>query len=312
MRTPDAPSIVARAGMQRRKRLLSGTLLSFTSIAHPPKGFPERPRIIGLVELTSGQRVLAPLLLREGLSPTIGQTVEPRMVLSRINEEGLRLYEVAYELTTRVTAPLDQEKIFPEYILALTGPSGVGKSTVRRLLTRMLSDFTAEVPLLTTRAPRGNDDQGEKHLSVLEFERLKHAGEIVSWIRLSAGTEEYFEGYRAADITTIWQGGRIPVVVTETHLLKGLANHFGRRAILSFGLLPPGHSRRAMLSQLLHRLRNRGHDSEEQIRAQLTHAKEDLQTITATPGLFDHVLVNEDLDTVIETLKGHVLALAEA
>ena len=93
------------------------------------------------------------------------------------------------------------------------------------------------------------------------------------------------------------------------HLLQGLSSHFGRRSVVSFGLLPPGRSRRVMLSHLLHRLRSRGRDTEEQIRDRLENAKEDLRFFRRQKHLFDHILVNEDLETVLSLLKGHIVGL---
>jgi len=312
MRTPDSPSVVARAQKKRREQLLEGVLLSFTVVTHPPKGFPECPRTIGLIELTNGKRVLAPLLARGTLTPVIGRIVIPRMTLSRVNEQGLRIYAVSYELTERVRSPEEtMQRMFPGYLLALSGPSGVGKTTISKILTHMLCDFTARVPIVTSREQKEGDDNEYQYVSVKEFERLKRAGDIVSWTRIPSESEERFYGYRASDIAAIWKEGKIPVVITEMHLLQGLAKHFGRRSILSCGLLPPGHSKRAMLSQLLHRMRLRGRETEEQIQERLANAKADLRFFDESRDLFDHILVNEDLDTVVQTLKGHVLALAE-
>jgi len=312
MRTPDSPSIAARAARKRGENLLPGRLLTFTTVVHPPKGFGDSPRIIGLVELTNGKRVLAPLMT-EHHAPAIGQEVLPRMILSRVNAQGLRIYDVAYECTARVIAqkpPVPRK--FPGYILALTGPSGVGKTTVSVLLTIVAAEFVAKVPIVTTRDPKNGDEGEYAYVNLKEFEKLKRAGEIISWTRIPSETEERFYGYRKSDVTKIWKEGKVPVVVTEMHLLQGLAHHFGRRSILSCGLLPPGHSKRAMLSQLLHRLRKRGRETEEQIAERLRNAQEDLAFFDDARHLFDHILVNEDLDTVIRTLKGHVLELVEA
>jgi len=95
------------------------------------------------------------------------------------------------------------------------------------------------------------------------------------------------------------------------HLLQGLASHFGRRSILSFGLLPPGKSKRQMLSSLLHRLRSRGRDTEPEIEDRMRNAKEDLTFFEERQELFDHIIVNDHLETVFEHLKGHVLKYAE-
>ena len=35
-----------------------GTIISFTTITHPPKGFGDDPKTIGLIELSDGSRVM--------------------------------------------------------------------------------------------------------------------------------------------------------------------------------------------------------------------------------------------------------------
>ncbi|MDD5041168.1 MAG: OB-fold domain-containing protein [Candidatus Peribacteraceae bacterium] len=310
MRTPDSPAVAARALARHRARLLPGTLVSFTTVTHPPKGFPDRARRIGLIELTDGQRVLG--TLAGSAEPNIGQMVIPRMHLSRVNEEGLRLYEIVYELTERMAEPKSDMKKFPGYILAFTGPSGVGKTTVSLLLTKMLGDFTTKVPIVTSRSPKEGDDQEYDYVSSKEFERLEKSGSLAAWAHLPSESEQRSYGYRMSDILAIWEQGKLPVVVTEMHLLQGLAGHFGRRAILSFGLLPPGESKRAMLSHLLHRMRVRGRETDAQIEERLINAQADLDYFTRAAHLFDHILVNEDLDAVLQVIKRHVLELAKA
>lgn len=310
MRTPDSPAIAARALRRHPSRRLTGTLLSFTTVTHPPKGFPQRARRIGLIELSDGKRVLAALL--GDSEPMIGEVVVPRMHLSRINQDGLRLYEVAYALTQRTADAEETKTVFPGYILAFTGPSGVGKTTVSLLLTRMLSDFTGKVPIVTSRAPKEGDDQEYDYVSPKEFERMEKSGALAAWTHLPSASEDRSYGYRTQDIEAIWEQGKLPVVVTEMQLLQGLAGHFGRRSILSFGLLPPGESKRAMLSQLLHRLRARGRETDAQIEERLVNAQADLDFFKRASDLFDHILVNEDLDSVLTVIKGHVLALAKA
>ncbi|MDD4287594.1 MAG: OB-fold domain-containing protein [Candidatus Peribacteraceae bacterium] len=310
MHTPDSPAVTARSLARQKNRMLPGTLLSFTTVTHPPKGFPDRPRLIGLIELMDGQRVLG--TLAGVMEPKIGQMVIPRMHLSRVNAEGLRLYEIAYELTERVREPESETKKFPGYILALTGPSGVGKTTVSLLLTKMLSDFTTKVPIVTSRSPKEGDDQEYDYVTPKEFERMEKGGALVAWTHLPSDSEQRSYGYRKADILAIWEQGKLPVVVTEMHLLQGLAGHYGRRSILSFGLLPPGESKRAMLSHLLHRMRARGRETDAQIEERLLNAQADLDYFTRAAHLFDFVLVNEDLDAVLQVIKGHVLELAKA
>lgn len=298
--------IIHRALKREREKLLSGTVVSFTTLAHPPARFGPRPRTIGLILLEDGRRVLGTLLAE---TPFIGQRVHPRMRLSHVTEEGLRVYGVAYEALANYAVAAQK---FPGYILALTGPSGVGKSTISRMLTRVCSEYTANVPILTTRDPKPGDKDEYVYTTPKEFDRLRRAGSIVAATHVPSESEQRFYGYRGADIETIWSKGKLPVVITEMHLLEGLAHHYGRRSILSFGLLPPGRTKRAKLSQLLHRLRTRGRESEEHIRDRLKNAERDLAFFTERKDLFDHIVVNENLPSMIASMKEKVPGLSGA
>ncbi|MEK7563432.1 MAG: OB-fold domain-containing protein [Patescibacteria group bacterium] len=295
----------------RRQKTLSdrmhgGTLLSFTTVRHPPAGFPDTPIRLGLVALDTGAQVIGQV---QGEHPMIGDRVAPRMHLTRTTAEGLRIYEVAYESLVRI--PAKDDFVFEGYILALTGPSGVGKSTVSKILVKALSDYVVPVPILTTRGAKDGDDGEYLYVSHQEFIALQDKGLLASATHIPSNTEDRMYGYRKEDITAIWKQKRIPVVVTEMHLLQGLSRTFGRRSILSCGLLPPGSSRRAMLSQLLHRLRARGRDTEENIADRVRNASADLDFFLQRKELFDHMLVNDDITAVVDALKGHVLRTQE-
>ncbi|KKW40392.1 MAG: hypothetical protein UY90_C0083G0005 [Candidatus Peregrinibacteria bacterium GW2011_GWA2_54_9] len=263
------PSVIYRAKTACKRKMQEGTVISFTTVNHPSEGFGAGPFIIGLIELQDGNRVMGQMRIPANCTLRIGQKVLPRMQLLRTNAQGLRIYDVVYELAVSQPLTVEQKLEFPGYIVALYGPSGVGKSTVSRLLTTVLGDYVENVPIVTTRRKKRGDEGEYNHTSTTEFTRMQN--------------------------------------ITEQHLLQGLSAYYGRRSILSFGLLPPGRSRRAMLSQLLHRLRSRGRDTERHIQDRMKNAERDLDFFEERSELFDHILVNEDLDVVLETLKGHVL-----
>jgi guanylate kinase len=300
----SSPSIAARALKKRAKKLQNGSLVSFTVVAHPPAEFGTSPRTIGLVQLEDGSHVLAPLLIKH---PKIGMQLVPRMRLQQVNPEKLRLYDVAYE--EAIPQPKTEDPVFPGYILALTGPSGVGKTTVSRLLLQACNEYIEHVPIVTTRMRKKGDEDEYTYVTKEKFAQMLEKEEIVAAAKLPAAEEDRWYGYRSADIEKIWKNGKLPVVITEMHLLQGLAKHYGRRSILSCGLMPPGKSKRAMLSHLLRRLRNRGRETEEQIALRLNNAEKDLAFFHERKDLFDHVMVNDDLDRVIALLRKQVPGL---
>lgn len=302
----STPPILHRAQKKNLKNLQEGTVLSWTVMSHPLTGFGNRPRTVGLIALDDGSRSLGQLLG----TPTIGQRVRPRMVLSSVNTEGLRMYDVGYEIMASVPSAIERKE-FPGYILALTGPSGVGKTTVSRMLISMFSANVESVPILTTRERKTGDDGEYKYVSTEKFTEYVKNSDMVSFVHLPSSSEERWYGYKRSDIEKIWKKGKLPVVITEMHLLRGLVEHYGRRSLLSFGLLPPGKSRRAMLSALLHRLRERGRDAEEHLKDRLQNATADLAFFRERADLFDKILVNEDLQVVVETVRQNVPGLPQ-
>jgi guanylate kinase len=276
-----------------------GVIESFTVVRHPPAGFGTEPYTVALIRLTSGKRTLAQLTT-DGASPMIGATVSPQLRHIRTMENGLLVHDLKYRVVARKIEPLFT---VTSYVLAVSGPSGVGKTTIARSLLSLFSSVAEQVPIITTRRAKKTDVEPYVHVSKKQFDAWKESGEIISSTHMPSKTEVRYYGYRRRDIEAVWKKGKLPIVVTEIHLLSGLVEALGRRAVLSCGLLPPGKSRRMMLSALLHRLRKRGRDTAEQIEERMKIAELDLRAFSDHAHLFDHLLVNDQLEACVETIR---------
>jgi guanylate kinase len=276
-----------------------GVIRSFTTIHNPPHGFGSDSYIVALIEHDDGTKCMAQLT-RESAPPMIGARVKPVLRTIRTMDNGLIMHDRKYRvLASQEFSTFD----IKHYILAVSGPSGVGKTTIARQIFSLFSGITEQVPIYTTRTKRSGDVEPYQHISKEQFDRMVASHEIVSYTSMPSATEVRFYGYRKTDIEAIWKRGKLPVVVTELNLLQGLVNTFGRRSVLSFGLLPPGKSKRSRLSTLLNRLRLRGNQTEEQIAERLKVAELDLNHFDVHPHLFDHMLVNDELDLCVQKIS---------
>jgi len=184
-------------------------------------------------------------------------------------------------------------------IVTFTGPSGVGKTTVRRTLVESDPRRFVALPMVTTRLPKPGDDGEYIYVSQEEFDRMNAQGEFSSSTRLP-GKEERWYGYRKEEIDYALRDDMTPLLVTDEIMLRRLREDLD---VHSVGLLPPGESLMEMLFVLHERMKLRGRDSEEEIRDRLKNAHEDIALLQHDQMLFDNVLVNDDLAVTVSRLR---------
>ena len=158
-------------------------------------------------------------------------------------------------------------------LVVVSGPSGVGKSTVVQAVLQQSPDVWLSVSA-TTRAARPGEVNGEHYffLSQEQFDELVAQGELLEWATFagnSYGTPRKPVDERRA------QG--VPVVL-EIEL-------FGARQVRQ---ADPG------------RLRGRGTESEQAVAARLEAARVEM----AAQGEFDEIVINTDVETAAQTLVG--------
>jgi len=179
-----------------------------------------------------------------------------------------------------------EHAVKPGKLLVLSGPGGVGKSTVAKRL-REAGDFWVSVSA-TTRKPRSNEIDGRDYFFVTdeEFTRMTNANEFLEWAEFAGNRY----GTPLEKVEHALLLGRNVLLEIEIAGAKQVKAHLPQ-SVLVF-LEPP------TWEELVSRLEGRGTDSPERRAERLELAQEEL----ASASFFDVVLVNDQVESVVGKL----------
>lgn len=200
----------------------------------------------------------------------------------------------------------DQKKIFETEVVAwskgvigdaerpivISGPSGVGKGTLINMLMKEFPTMFGFSVSHTTRAPREKEENGVHYhfnnRNIME-EEIK-AGKFLEFAAVHGNL--YGTSIEAVDVVA--DAGKRCILDIDVQGARSVRAS-SLEAIFIF-ICPPS------FEELEKRLRARGTETEEQINKRLRNAKAELEQGNSS-GLFDHILINDDLGACYERIK---------
>ncbi|WP_206488493.1 guanylate kinase [Rhodococcus sp. KRD162] len=174
-------------------------------------------------------------------------------------------------------------------LVVLSGPSGVGKSSVVRLVRAALPDLVFSVSV-TTRSPRPGEIDGQDYhfVSAEEFDRMIADGELLEWASIHGGLQR--SGTPTAPVDAALEAGS-PVLL-ELDLAGARAVRVSKPEALLVFMAPP------TWEDLVSRLVGRATEESAATERRLETARVEL----AAQDEFDTVVVNTDVDHSCEQL----------
>jgi guanylate kinase len=179
-------------------------------------------------------------------------------------------------------------------LLIISSPSGAGKTTLTRDLLSRFPELTFSISH-TTRKPRPAEVDGHDYhfISREEFMQRVTENAFVEWAEVHGN----LYGTALAELDRCRREGRRGIVFDIDY--QGARQIKARREdVISVFVLPP------TMEELKERLRRRASDDEATIERRYRNAQLEI----AHYGLFDYVIVNEDLDDAKARLRAIVLA----
>jgi guanylate kinase len=176
------------------------------------------------------------------------------------------------------------------------GPSGAGKNSVIERAMQILPGLSYSVSY-TTRPRRSGEVNGKDYhyITHQEFDRLVSEDEMVEHVTYLG--DQY--GTARAQICEVFSRKKDVILNIDVEGAKALKGSGLLDFSVVYVFLTP-----SSLAILGERLRIRGTENDKEIRARLTVAAQEVETLP----LFDYLAVNDELDIAVDELRSIIVA----
>ena len=178
-------------------------------------------------------------------------------------------------------------------LYVITGPSGVGKSTIIRGLRKKLPNMGYSVSH-TTRKQRKREANGVNYHFVNReaFEEMIKEKAFVEW------AEVYHDLYGTsfASLRSQTEQGLDVVMDLDSQGAKNIKESFAESVLIY--ILPPS------IEALEKRLRGRASDDEAEIKARLEKARKEMENCVD----YDYIIFNEDLNRTLDEVSSIIVS----
>ncbi|WP_405102307.1 guanylate kinase [Oceanobacillus sp. FSL H7-0719] len=173
-------------------------------------------------------------------------------------------------------------------LFILSGPSGVGKGTVRKKLFEEKTDLQYSISM-TTRDMRPGEADGVDYFyrSKEDFEQMIENGQLLEYAKY---VNNYYGTPRAYVEETLANGKDVFLEIEVQGALQVKKNF--PQGVFIF-LFPPS------LDELKNRIEGRGTESQELVLNRLKEARTEIEMMHA----YDYVVVNDDVNLAVDRVK---------
>ncbi|MCL4322328.1 MAG: guanylate kinase [Deltaproteobacteria bacterium] len=185
-------------------------------------------------------------------------------------------------------------------IIAVSAPSGTGKTTLCNMLTKEFADIKPSISFTTRQKRTGEIDDVSYHfISDEEFDKMIANGEFIEWANVFG--KRYGTAYKSisSDNADHLNDTLLEIDVQGVEkLIKYFKGREKSDRLITIFITPPSHA------DLIDRLRKRGGMSNEELKKRYEISYVELEK----SNIYDYIITNDVLDKAYLKLKSIIIA----